>query len=302
MESSKSPLPLVSVAVVTYNQKNFISECLESIIAQDYQNKELIIADDGSTDGTQEIIIKYAERYPNLIKLALSKKNRGITKNSNKANFACVGKYISWMGGDDIMLPGKLSTQIEYMEENSKCVISYHNMEVFNSINGVILGYFNDKNNSFEGEFQDVVDKGTFNCASSCIVRKSQTPLHGFDERIPYASDWLYWMQTLLKGGEIHYIDRVLGKYRRHENNITNSNFQRECILDHMNSCNILMMNSVQHSNKIMFRYTETLRSMRIYDHENYFYWTKLGGIGTLNIRSIISFLVSLLTLHKIKI
>src|SRR5262245_60854912 len=97
--------PLVSVGIVTYQHEKFIDECLQSILTQDYPNMEIIIADDGSKDRTPEIVREYANKYPGKFVLRLSEKNRGITANSNEAHFACSGKYIAWMAGDDLLLP-----------------------------------------------------------------------------------------------------------------------------------------------------------------------------------------------------
>lgn len=125
--------PLVSVAVISYNQKEFLRDCINSILEQDYPNFEIVIADDGSTDGTQDMLREYSKKKPRKFVLRLAEKNQGVTANSNAAHSACEGKYIAWMGGDDLMLAGKLSKQTAFMEKNSDCVICYHDLEVFES-------------------------------------------------------------------------------------------------------------------------------------------------------------------------
>ena len=138
-------LPVVSVAIITYNQKEYLKECIESVLEQDYKNIEIVIADDCSTDGTQDMLKEYDKQYPNKFVLKLSEKNQGITPNSNLAHFACSGDYIAWMGGDDLMLPGKIKKQVEYMESNPNCTICYHNLDVFQSETNETLHYFNEK-------------------------------------------------------------------------------------------------------------------------------------------------------------
>ncbi len=88
---------LVSVAIITYNQKEYLNMCIESVLAQDYENIEIVVADDGSTDGIQEMLKVYKEKYPDKFILVLADKNKGITKNTNLVHFACKGKYIAWM-------------------------------------------------------------------------------------------------------------------------------------------------------------------------------------------------------------
>ena len=120
-------IPLVSVAIITFNHKPFIRDCIESVLSQDYENMEIVIADDASSDGAQEIIRQYQEKYPHKIKAKLSQKNHGTTKNANWAHFNCKGKYITFLAGDDLCLPGKIRKQVEYMEAHPECSISYHN-------------------------------------------------------------------------------------------------------------------------------------------------------------------------------
>lgn len=294
-------LPFVSVAIITYNQKVFLKECIESVLLQDYENIEIVIADDCSQDGTQYMLKDYDLKFPNKFVLVLSEINLGITKNSNKAHFACNGKYVFWIGGDDIMLPNKISTQVKYMEENPNCTICYHNLDVFESSSDKTLYFMNSKKNSFSGEFKSVVSKGVFNGACATVTRREFVPKKGFDERIPMASDWLYWMQTLLNGGEIHYIDKVLGRYRRHDNNITKNYLKFDGQIDLLNSCNILLLEEPKYSKQILIRYFEVLRTLRIYDNKNYYSWLKTSVNFSLNLRSLLLFFVYYFSLGKIK-
>lgn len=254
-------MPLVSVAIITYNQKNYLKECIDSILKQDYPNFEIVIADDASTDGTREMLEVYSKKYKGKFILKLSEKNQGITANSNLAHFACNGKYIAWMGGDDLMLPGKLTAQVSYMEANQKCAICYHNLDVFESESGKTIKKFNNKKNSHEGGIKKVLKHGTFNGACSTMVRSSCTPKNGYNPLIPIASDWLYWAETLESGGEIRYINEVLGRYRRHGRNITRKTKGgiNQCTVDHLNTCNILLSKYPEHLSEIMHSYANNL-------------------------------------------
>lgn len=255
--------PLVSVAVITYNQKNYLKECLETVLAQDYENFEIVVADDGSSDGTQEILHEYATIYPDKFVLKLAEKNQGITLNCNAAHFACSGKYIAWMGGDDLMLPGKIKKQVDFMESNPDCTICYHNLEVFDSDSNSTLYYFNKKR-KLSGDVRTVIREGNFNGACSNMVRADRTPETGFNILIPVASDWLYWIDSLAKGGEICYLDEVLGRYRRHVNNVTNkSNFISQNEIDHLNSCQIVLSMYPRYFNDVMVSYSRSLLSLR---------------------------------------
>lgn len=292
--------PLVSIAIITYNQKEYLRECIESCLIQDYPNIEIVIADDCSTDGTQNMLREYEARYPNKFVLRLSQVNQGITPNSNAAHFACSGKYIAWMGGDDLMLPGKLMKQVQFMEANLNCTICYHNLDVFDSETKNTLYYFNEKL-KINGDISAAIKYGTFNGACSNLVRTDKTPKHGFDLSIPVASDWLYWVETLSNGGTINYIDEVLGRYRRHTNNITrNESFVAQNELDHLLSCQIIIARYPQYFNDAIHIYAKRLIGLR---HKiNYFSCLRKCIFLRPTIKVLGGLVVYLLTFGKVKL
>lgn len=226
--------PKVSVAILSYNQKAFLEECIQSVLIQDYPNLEIVIGDDASTDGTQEMLQTLVARYPDLIKVELATTNGGITANSNRCYFACSGEYIAWLGGDDLMLPGKLKKQAEFLEIHQDFAICYHDVEVFDSATGKTLRYFNSGehryNRPYEGGPEKVIQYGTFLAACSVMTRRSACPERGFDVRIPISSDWLFWIETALRG-KVGFFPEVLGRYRRHSKNVTREN---DCYLERL--------------------------------------------------------------------
>jgi glycosyltransferase involved in cell wall biosynthesis len=262
-------LPLVSIAIVTYNQKDFLNDCIESCLNQDYKNIEIVVANDGSTDETIELLANYNKKYPNKFKIITSEINQGITKNHNLAHHACTGKYIAWMGGDDIMLPNKISKQVHYMESNPDCTICYHNLEVFDSISNNIINYFNDKI-KYTGDVHTSIRNGSFNGACSTLVRREKTPIDGFNVSLPVASDWLYWIETLHNGGTIDYIDEVLGRYRRHDKNSTRTeHYISQGETDVLLTCQIIFCKYPQYFNDALVNYSKRLITLR--HRVNYF-------------------------------
>ena len=249
--------PLVSIAIVTYNQEKFLRECIDSCLKQEYSNCEIVVADDGSTDGTRQLLNDYKSRNPQKFKLLLSDKNRGITKNSNAAHFACRGKYIAWMGGDDLMLPNKIRLQVDYMESNPACSICYHDLEHFESTSGKIIKYTSDHIKPSRYYMRDLVRLGTINGACSTMVRRNKTPSFGYRETLPVASDWMYWVDTLATGGYMMGLDICLGRYRRHTGNVTNrpeGEIAGQNIIDYMNACNIISVTYPRYRNEAIHR------------------------------------------------
>lgn len=126
-------MPKVSVAVVSYNQERYIGACLDSILSQQVEGGfEVIVADDASTDRTPEILRDYAARYPDLLRVVLHEKNLGPTQNYLFVHRATTAPFIAHMDGDDLMLPGKLQRQLDFMEANPGCTALWHGVLMFN--------------------------------------------------------------------------------------------------------------------------------------------------------------------------
>ena len=106
-------MPLVSILMPAYNSERFIGEAIDSILNQSYTNFELIIFDDGSSDGTRKVIESYNDSR--IVKV-LSDKNYGVVKARNEMIDRAKGKYIALMDADDIADPTRLETQIEVLE------------------------------------------------------------------------------------------------------------------------------------------------------------------------------------------
>lgn len=123
-------MDLVSVVLITYNHEKFIGKAIESIINQDCSFKiELLIAEDCSTDNTLKVVLEYAEKYSDVIKVLKRKKNLGATKNLYDAYTKCAGKYIAQLEGDDYWTDmRKLQKQYDFLERNKEyiCVTHLH--------------------------------------------------------------------------------------------------------------------------------------------------------------------------------
>lgn len=106
--------PEVSLIIPAYNAEDYISRSIDSALASEFSNLEIVIVNDGSTDNTQKIIDWYAKNYPNIV--ALTKENGGVADTRNKGIEIAKGKYIAFMDNDDLIRPdmiGKLFASIE---------------------------------------------------------------------------------------------------------------------------------------------------------------------------------------------
>lgn len=129
--------PIASIILLAYNHKHSFSAAVESLLAQKCSYPyEIIIADDGSTDGTRELAEEYAERFPDIIRLTPKAPNKGVVDNYFDALSLCRGKYISDCAADDHWLdPALLTREIEILESDPELTVVFPDV----AENGVTL-------------------------------------------------------------------------------------------------------------------------------------------------------------------
>lgn len=116
-----------SIIISSYNHRAYLIEALESVMAQTLRPYEIIIADDASTDGSQDAIRAYAEKYPGWIKYVFQPSNAGIPKNRNAALRMVQGNYVGILDGDDLFVPGKLELQYQALCRVPDAKVAYGN-------------------------------------------------------------------------------------------------------------------------------------------------------------------------------
>lgn len=123
---------VVSIAMMTYFHENYVADAIESVLAQKTNfSYEIVISDDGSTDGTRDILLEYQSMYPDIIRLNFNEKNIGISANHYKTRSLCKGKYIADIAGDDYWIDvNKLQKQVEFLESNPQYVATVTCVEV----------------------------------------------------------------------------------------------------------------------------------------------------------------------------
>jgi hypothetical protein len=213
----KNNQPILSVGIITYNQLDFLKETVSSIVNQKTNHFfELIVADDCSSDGTQEYCESIAgtDRYD--FKYVRMEKNGGITANCNLGLRYAVGKYVTLIGGDDLFLPNKIQTHVDYMEDHPDVVISYHPVDIFDSTSDATLQLTNQTRVDTPLDVLEII-KLCIPGSVSVMVRSSALPVGGFDARLPVVSDWLYYIEIAAKG-KVGFFNKTLARYRKHGN------------------------------------------------------------------------------------
>lgn len=208
--------PLVSVLIATFNQVNLINETINSVLAQDYPNLEILISDDGSTDGTREILTDIAANNPS-IKLFLQEKNLGITNNYNFLAESASGEYVGVFAGDDLMCANKILLQIQLLEANRSASFCHHSVYNLDGVTGTVRGVTTHKYKNNKTTIVDVLRNFGIPGSMSVVYRRSLMGNPAFDPRISTASDWLQIIHLTMKGEGL-YINEPLCYYRKYSN------------------------------------------------------------------------------------
>ena len=215
--------PLVSVVVVAYNASKFVLETLESVKEQTYDNIELIITDDCSTDNTIDICLKWIEENSSRfisVRLITSEHNTGITANRNRGNFAAKGEWIKHVDGDDKLLPSCIADYIEFVKNNPHINIVFSPLHLFGE--GDLEKWSKLLHTNFKyafglcpRDFKILLCKTCLFPAPSLFVNAAFfRSVGGYDETIRDLEDWPFWVKTAFCGAQFAYLETPEIMYR----------------------------------------------------------------------------------------
>lgn len=202
--------PLVSIIMGVYNEENTIDTCINSIIRQTYQNWELIICDDCSTDGTMKIIENFQKNDERIIVLH-NNQNMKLAASLNNCLKVAKGKYIARMDADDESLPQRLETQIGFLEEHPEYDVVGCNRIIFDE-NGN-----RGMRTSVEFPNQEILVKDTPFAHPTIVMKKSvYDALGGYTvaEDTMRAEDLELWFRFYEKGYTGYNLQENLYRYR----------------------------------------------------------------------------------------
>lgn len=212
---------LVSICLITYNQEEYIKEALEGIISQTYENLEIIISDDNSSDATFDIIKSFVELHKKSFKFKINRNetNLGIAANVNRAIEMSSGQYIVLAAGDDISLPERVSLSVESIHKSNTYSVTFNaNIIDSNSIKtGTLFGNeITDKFYSLNDYFRNrIVSSG-----STRIIDRKLLEIFGNINNDCPTEDSVFNFRSILSGG-LAFRNVTLVNYRIHGNNIS---------------------------------------------------------------------------------
>lgn len=206
---------LVSIITPSYNTGKFISETIECVLSQTYQNWEMIIVDDCSTDDTDNVVKKFDDKR---IKYFKNSENMGAAKSRNYALKMAKGRWIAFLDSDDLWTPDKLFKQIEFMENNNYS-FSYTNYSEIDEKS--------QKNGTFVTGPKHITKTGMFNyCWPGCLTVMYDSNVIGTIqiEDIRKNNDYAMWLKVIKKA-DCYLLCEELAFYRKRGGSISNHGF-----------------------------------------------------------------------------
>ena len=213
----------------TYNHVDYIDDAIRSVVEQDYPNLEVVVGDDGSTDGTREKVQAWAKRLPGRV-VAVEGDHVGPVRNHNRVIAACRGgKYVAMTSGDDLFLPGKISRQVAWMEEDEERVMCGHHIEAFDSLSGKTIYTTRDtmKLGAGRGASRYISRMQLFPGIAT-FLRTTAIPAGGYDESVGIVADFKFMCDVLAGGGKYGYVEGILARYRVHAASLSQRSLREE--------------------------------------------------------------------------
>ena len=211
--------PTVSVIIPTYNRAHLIVRAIQSVLNQTYQDFELIIVDDGSTDNTEEVIRKFQEQDKR-VKYIRHEKNRGGSAARNTGIKNAKGEYIAFQDSDDEWLPEKLKKQMEvFKDAPSELGVVSTGYIFIDELNGDTGKQFIPKKKGWI--YEELLAGNCVGTTSTILIKRKCFEKAGlFDENLPSCQDWEMWIR-IAKGHQFDFIENPLVRYYIHKNRIT---------------------------------------------------------------------------------
>ena len=221
-------MPQVSVIIPVYNGEKYIEEALESAFAQTFQDFEVIVINDGSTDATEERLAKYQDRI-----VYVKQENRGLAATRGVGVEKARGEFIAFLDADDIWLPTKLERQVEFAHAHPEYGIVTTDALNFEG-DCLITSSLKDWYQVSSGWVLERLLFGNWISASAAMIRRECfDKVSTFDVPPPaFGEDWLMWMQ-IAAYYPIFFIDKVLVRRRLHPESMSSQGgeIQFQCLL-----------------------------------------------------------------------
>lgn len=205
--------PRVSVHMPVYNSERYLDDAVGSIRAQTYEDWELIVIDDGSTDGSLAVLQRHADADPRI--RLVSRENRGIGATRNECLALARGEFFAAMDSDDISHPERLARQVEYLDRHPQCVAVGSRVRLIDPDGAEIRDWSEYVTHREIDEAHLAGHGGAMTHPASMFRRRNLVDLGGYRGALEPAEDYDLFLQ-LGEVGELHNLPEVLFSYRQH--------------------------------------------------------------------------------------
>jgi len=209
-----SSAPSVSVIIPTFNCAQYIATAVDSVLAQETVDFEVLVVDDGSTDATGEILERYGARIQYLYQ-----PNSGVSVARNRGLAASRGRYVAFLDSDDAWHRNKLERQLQALENSPGAAACYSAFLVTDSHLSPLYVHRGKPHTSV---LEDLLLRGNWVSTPSTVLceRALFSKVGGFDPELSLCADWDMWLR-LAAVTEFVYVDEPLASYRKHDGNMS---------------------------------------------------------------------------------
>jgi teichuronic acid biosynthesis glycosyltransferase TuaG len=200
----------VSVVIPAFNQADYLREALTSVVSQTYTNLEVLVVNDGSTDGTRELVLEFVKEDSRFIYLEQENDKTYGLGARNWGMLNATGKWVALLDQDDIWYPNKIEKQINFLEQNGHIGCTFSPVDFIDK-HGVKFDIQSDATLSEYG-YQELIFKNYIYVSSGIFLRKLLS-LTGLPNESSGYADWWLWL-SLAKHTKIVKLDQVLAAYR----------------------------------------------------------------------------------------
>lgn len=205
----------VFVVVPSYNHAPFVEQCLRSIIGQTLQPGKLLVIDDGSSDGSPEVIERILKDCPFDCEL-IARENRGLCATLNEAFALSDCEYFAYLGSDDAWLPSFLSEQTSLLERRSNAVLAFSHAYLVDE-NGDVFDSTDQWTDFADGDLRPLLMRGTIFSSPGVLYRTSALRKHRWNPDAPLEDYEMYL--RLASDGEFARNEKLLCAWRQHGEN-----------------------------------------------------------------------------------
>ena len=212
---------LVSIIIPAYNALRWLEKTLNSALAQTYSNIEVLVVDDGSTDGAGQWL---SERYGLRVHY-LWKENGGVSSARNFGLRHASGEYIQFLDADDLLLPQKIATHVAFLETRPEVALVYCDCLCFCADQPDKTYPWPYRDRYCSGVIFKEMVEGGFILPHMALTRRKWIDVAGFfDENLNSAADWDFWLRMAWRGARFFYLDtEPLVLYRVHSDSMSSN-------------------------------------------------------------------------------